>query len=62
MNHKERQEFKKLKQEMELSLYSRIIEQLIINMIDYDKLPAKSRLEITILMTKIRGLDNKYIA
>ena len=47
---------------MELSLYSRIIEQLIINMIDYDKLPAKSRLEITILMTKIRGLDNKYIA
>ena len=62
MNRKERQEFKKLKQQMELSLYSRIIEQLIINMIDYDKLPAKSRLEITILMTKIRGLDNKYIA
>ena len=28
---------------------------------DYDDLPTKERLKVTILMTKIRKLENKYI-
>ena len=64
MTHKERQQIKKLKQEIELSLYSRIIE-CIVDVIgddsDYDDLPTKERLKVTILMTKIRKLENKYI-
>ena len=62
MNHKELQLYKKIKQEMELSLYSRIIEETMMQMENFDKLPAKNRLEVTILISKIRNLENKYSA
>ena len=62
MNHKELQLYKKIKQEMELSLYSRIIEDTMMQMENFDKLPAKNRLEVTILISKIRNLENKYSA
>lgn len=62
MNHEEKQLFKKLKQDIELSLYSRIIEETMMQMEDFNNLPAKNRLEITILISKIRKLENKYIA
>ena len=62
MNYKELQLYKKIKQEMELSLYSRIIEETMMQMENFDKLPAKNRLEVTILISKIRNLENKYSA
>ena len=62
MTYEERQKFKALKQQMELSLYSRIIEHLMNKLGNYEKLPAKDRLEITVLVGKIRELDNKYNA
>ena len=62
MSYEEIQLLKKLKQDMELSLYSRIIEETMTLNEDYNKLPTRNRLEITILINKIRKLENKYSA
>jgi|6_EtaG_2_1085325.scaffolds.fasta_scaffold82681_2 hypothetical protein len=62
MTYEERQLIKKIKEEIELSLYSRIIEHIMRKMNKFEDLNARDRLEVTVLISKMRKLNNRYIA
>ena len=53
---------KRLKQEMELSFYTKVIEGIMMKDIKFEHLDPKTRLELFILVGKVAELDNKYAA
>tara|TARA_X000001036_G_scaffold105153_1_gene98300 strand:- start:76 stop:264 length:189 start_codon:yes stop_codon:yes gene_type:complete len=62
MTYEERQKFKRLKQEMEHAIYNNIIESIMTVSQSYEKLATKEQLEVIMLISKIKDLDNKYSA
>jgi hypothetical protein len=59
MTYEERMKFKQLKQEMEFAIYTNIIDSIMGSCSDYNLLPSKERLEIIMLVSKIKNLENK---
>lgn len=62
MTYEEREKFKKLKQEVEHSIYKNIIDNIIRFSESYETLPSKDQLHIIMLISKIKSLDSKHSA
>ena len=62
MTYEEREKFKKLKQEVEHSIYKNIIDNIMRFSKSYETLPSKDQLQIIMLISKIKSLDSKHSA
>mgnify|MGYP003628264679 CR=1 FL=1 len=50
------------REQIELSLYSRLLEDIVSKMKNYEDMKPNKKLELVVLVGKIKELDNKYIA